>query len=338
MDVEAFEEGYLAAIITGEGEVSAVGAPVALIAQNEADIPSLQSYAASLKGMPVSQTAAAPVPVPSKSAAQATQPVASSKPLVAASTGGRVVASPLAKTRAQELGVDLTTVLGTGPEGRITLADVEKAVSAPAASTKKTVSAAPAAEKKPAWVPAPGVIAATPMARALAKKAKIDISTIKGTGEFGRVTADDIKIATGEKNPERKAPAKASGAPAVELPEGLVKFTGMQRAVSKNMEATLATPVFRVSREIEMDKFDNLYQQLKPKGVTVSALLAKAVGLALAKFPIINSSYSPEGTVFNKDINVAMAVAIDGGLITPVLKYANERSIIELGENWKVRL
>jgi len=337
MDVEAFEEGYLAAIITGEGDVCAVGAPVALIAQNEADIPTLQTYAASLKGMPASHIAAAPAPATSKPAVQAAQPVTVSKPSVSASNG-RVVASPLAKTRAQELGVDLGTVVGTGPEGRITLADVEKAASAPAGTSKKAASAPPAADKKPAWVPAPGVIAATPMARALAKKAKIDISTIKGTGEFGRVTADDIKIATGEKKPERKAPAKASGAPVVELPEGLVKFTGMQRAVSKNMEATLATPVFRVSREIQMDKFDDLYQQLKPKGVTVSALLAKAVGLALAKFPIINSSYSPEGTVFNKDINVAMAVAIDGGLITPVLKYANERSIIELGENWKVCL
>jgi pyruvate dehydrogenase E2 component (dihydrolipoamide acetyltransferase) len=63
--------------------------------------------------------------------------------------------------------------------------------------------------------------------------------------------------------------------------------------------------------------------------------LAKAVALAIEKHPIINSSYSKEGTIFNKDINVAMAVAIDGGLITPTLKYANERSIIEIGENWK---
>jgi pyruvate dehydrogenase E2 component (dihydrolipoamide acetyltransferase) len=334
MDVEAFEEGFLAAIITGEGEVGAVGAPVALIAQSEADIPTLQAYAASLKGMPVSHSAAAPAPAPAKAAPQAAQPVAP-KQASAASNSGRVVASPLAKTRAQELGIDLNTVVGTGPEGRITLADVEKAASAPATSAKKASAAPPAAEKKPAWTPAAGVIAATPTARALAKAAKLDINSIKGTGEFGRVTADDVKVATGEKKPERKVDAKSSGAPAVQLPDGLVKFTGMQRAVSKNMEATLSTPVFRVSREIQMDKFDDLYQQLKPKGVTVSALLAKAVGLALAKFPIINSSYSPEGTVFNKDINVAMAVAIDGGLITPVLKYANERTIVELGENWK---
>ena len=169
----------------------------------------------------------------------------------------------------------------------------------------------------------------------MAKKAKIDLASIEGTGEFGRVTADDVKIATGEMKPKRKA--FVAGAPApIDLPEGLVPFTGMQRAVSNNMVATLSCPVFRASREIEMDAFNELYQKVKPKGVTVSALLAKAVAKAIEKHPIVNSSFRPEGTFFNKDINIAMAVAIDGGLITPVLKNANERGVLELGENWKV--
>jgi pyruvate dehydrogenase E2 component (dihydrolipoamide acetyltransferase) len=120
------------------------------------------------------------------------------------------------------------------------------------------------------------------------------------------------------------------------MPEGLVPFTGMQRAVSNNMVATLDCPVFRASREIEMDAFNELYQSVKAKGVTVSALLAKAVAKAIEKHPIINSSFRQEGTFFNRDINIAMAVAIDGGLITPVLKYANERDVLDLGENWKV--
>lgn len=326
MDVEAFEDGFLAAIITGEGETSDVGAPVALIAAEEKDIPALQAYAATLSGAPA-PVAAAGAPAPAAAAPKAAAPKAASG-TPAAATGERVVASPLAKKRAQELGVDLTTVAGTGPGGRVTAGDVESASSSGGAKP-----AAAAAPSKPSHIPAAGVIAATPMARAMAKKSKVDLSTIQGTGQFGRVTVDDVLIATGQKQVERKRP---TGAPApVDLPEGLVPFTGMQRAVSNNMEATMSTPVFRVSREIEMDKFDALYQSVKPKGVTVSALLAKAVALAIEKHPIINSSYSKEGTIFNKDINVAMAVAIDGGLITPTLKYANERSIIEIGENWK---
>ena len=104
------------------------------------------------------------------------------------------------------------------------------------------------------------------MARALAKKARIDLATIQGTGEFGRVTASDVKIATGAEKPKRKKSA-AGGAEPVELPEGVVPMTGMQRAVSNNMVSTMAAPEFRVSRDIVMDGFDALYQQLKPKGI-----------------------------------------------------------------------
>ncbi|EED91679.1 dihydrolipamide s-acetyltransferase [Thalassiosira pseudonana CCMP1335] len=282
MDVEAFEDGYIAAIITGEGETANVGSPVALIAANEADIPALQAYAATLSGAPAPSAPAAAAPTAAAPVAKAA-PKAAAAANPAASAGGRVVASPLAKKLAEEIGVDITTVVGTGPGGRITAGDVQSASSGGGAAPAKKA----AAPSKPSWTPAPGVIAATPTA------------------------------------------------PVVEMPEGLVPFTGMQRAVSNNMEATLGCPVFRASREIEMDAFNACYQSVKPKGVTVSALLAKAVAKAIEKHPIINSSFRPEGTFFNKDINIAMAVSIDGGLITPVLKYANERDVLELGENWK---
>lgn len=324
MDVEAFDDGFLAAIITVEGDSGAVGAPVALIAAEEADIPALQAYAATLSGAPV---AAAPAAAAAAPAAAAPKAAAAAAPAAPKSAGDRVVASPLAKKRAQELGLDLSAVVGTGPNGRITASDVENAKAGGAAPAKK---AAPA---KPSWTPAAGVIAATPMARAAAKKAKLDLSTIAGTGEFGRVTLDDVKAATGEAKPKRKV--AASGSAPVEMPSGLVPFTGMQRAVSNNMVATLTIPVFRASRDIGMDKFNALYRSVKEKGVSVSALIAKAVALAIEKHPIMNSRFSEEGTVFVPDINIAMAVAIDGGLITPTLKYANERPVTELAENWK---
>lgn len=334
MDVEAFEDGFLAAIITAEGESGVVGAPVALIAENEADIPTLQAYAATLSGAPPPAAAAAAPAAPAAPAAKAAAPAAKA---VSAPTGDRVVASPLAKKKAEELGIDIATVTGTGPNGRITASDVEEAASG-ASPAKKPAAKGAAAPTKPSWTPAPGVIAATPTAKALAKKAKIDISTIQGTGQFGRVTADDVKMATGEKKPEKPARKADPGMEPVDLPEGIVPMTGMQKAVSKNMVATLTIPSFQVTREIVMDKFDALYQNLKPKGVSVSAMLAKAVALAIEKHPIVNSAYSDQngGSIqYKKDINIAMAVAIDGGLITPTLQFANERSVVELAENWK---
>jgi len=330
MDVEAFDDGFLAAIITDEGETSAVGAPVALIAAEEGDIPALQAYAASLSGAAPPAAAAAPA----AAAPAAAAPKAAAAPAaVARAPGARVVASPLAKKKAEEIGLDLSTVVGTGPEGRITAADVESAAKGGAASSGSKPAAAPA---KPVWTPAAGVIAATPMARAAAKKAKIDLATIVGTGSLGRVTVDDVKLATGEKKAERKkAP---SGEAAVELPDGFVPFTGMQKAVSGNMVATLTVPAFRVSTDIEMTAFEAMYKKVKPDGISVSAMLAKACAMAIEKHPIINSAYSDQdggGILYKSDINIAMAVAIEGGLITPTLMYANERPVKEIAENWK---
>lgn len=330
MDVEAFEDGYLAAILTAEGESGAVGAPVALIAAEEKDIAALKEYASTLSGLP----AAAPTAKAPASTPDVKQLVSSAAAAVAGATLGsnvdRVVASPLAKKKAEQLGVDISKVAGTGPNSRVTAGDVELFASGKSPAASKST-------EKPSvsgWTPAPGVIAATPMARALAKKAKLDIKSIKGTGEFGRVTVDDVKIATGEKKPDRKPIAGKTIARA-ELPSGSVPMTGMQRAVSNNMVATLSTPEFRVSRDIEMDSFDGLYQKLKPKGVSVSALLAKAVALAIEKHPIINSAFDNNNIVYKSDINIAMAVAIDGGLITPTILYANERDVVDIAENWK---
>ena len=117
MDVEAFEDGYIAAIITGEGETALVGTPVALIAANEADIPALKAYASTMGGAPAVTSPAAAAPAATAAPAKAAPKVAAA-PSAAASAGGRVVASPLAKKMAQEMGVDISTVAGTGPGGR----------------------------------------------------------------------------------------------------------------------------------------------------------------------------------------------------------------------------
>jgi len=106
--------------------------------------------------------------------------------------------------------------------------------------------------------------------------------------------------------------------------------------VVKNMEWSNTVPTYIVSRAIITDELDALYAKVKPKGVTMSALLAKAVGVTLAKHPILNAAYVPDGIKYNADVNVAMAVAMpDGGLITPVLKNADQVDLYSLGRSWK---
>jgi pyruvate dehydrogenase E2 component (dihydrolipoamide acetyltransferase) len=189
------------------------------------------------------------------------------------------------------------------------------------------------------------------MAREVAKKNKVDLAAVTGTGNFGRVTEDDVLRKLGKPTKKEAPPASgpapaaapkvvAAAAPAkagvAAAPAGVVPMNGMMKSVAKNMEATLSVPVFRVSRVIVTDQFDELYATLKPKGVTVSAMLAKAVGMVLEKHPVVNAAFDPSGAIkYNADINVAMAVALDGGLITPTLRKANTLDIYSLSREWK---
>ena len=102
------------------------------------------------------------------------------------------------------------------------------------------------------------------------------------------------------------------------------------------MEASLAVPCFRVGYTITTDKLDAFYKQVKSKGVTMTALLAKAVAVTLARHPQVNASTTAAGMAYPADVNVAVAVAMeDGGLITPVLRGADRTDLYEMSRQWK---
>jgi pyruvate dehydrogenase E2 component (dihydrolipoamide acetyltransferase) len=273
MDVESFYEGYLAAIVTAAGESALVGAAIALLAETEAEIEAAKQQAAGS----VAQPAAAPKPV--------AEPVAVSAATAATNGGtstrenGRIVASPRARKLAKELKVDLATLIGSGPHGRIVAEDVENAVG-------KTPVA-------PAVAPAP-VAAAAPIPR----------------------------------------PAAPTPIPA--QPGQIQPMTTLQNAVVRNMVASLEVPTYHVGYTITTDSLDKLYKQVKSKGVTMTALIAKAVAVTLQKHPLLNASYVDQGIRHNASINVAVAVAMeDGGLITPVLQNADQQDLYSLSRNWK---
>eukprot|EP00897_Mesotaenium_endlicherianum_P003515 jgi/Mesen1/3191/ME000184S02251 len=106
--------------------------------------------------------------------------------------------------------------------------------------------------------------------------------------------------------------------------------------VARNMEASLAVPTFRVGYTITTDALDALYKKIKSKGVTMTALLAKATALALAKHPVVNAACKDgKSFTYNSSVNVAVAVAMDGGLLTPVLQDADKVDIYTLSRKWK---
>ncbi|KAL2631489.1 hypothetical protein R1flu_016175 [Riccia fluitans] len=298
MDVETFYDGYLACIVVGEGEVAPVGAAIGLLAESEEEIAEAKAKAsqggasapapaaAAAPPSPVAQAAVAPPPP-----APATPPpvISAPAPVVVSShpaaEGGRIVATPYAKKLAKQYKVDLATIAGSGPLGRIVAQDVEAAAG--------VASAAPA-------VAAP---AATPAA---------------------------APAAVPQKSTPPPAPAQ------VIVPGTTVPFTSMQNGVSRNMVESLSVPTFRVGYTITTTALDALYKQIKSKGVTMTALLAKAAALALAKHPVVNACCKDgKSFTYNSNINIAVAVAMDGGLLTPVLQDADKVDIYSLSRKWK---
>ncbi|MDV2999337.1 MAG: Dihydrolipoyllysine-residue acetyltransferase component of pyruvate dehydrogenase complex [Chroococcopsis gigantea SAG 12.99] len=197
-----------------------------------------------------------------------------------------------------------------------------------------------------------GRITASPRAKKLAKEFNIDLKTLQGSGPNGRITSEDIEKAAG-KAPATAAtiapptaPPVAAKIPTVTPPPApvtppavagqTVPLTGLQKAVVNNMKTSLQVPTFVVGYTITTTALDKLYQQLKSKGVTMTALLAKAVANTLEKHPLLNASYTEAGIQYHGTINVAVAVAMpDGGLITPVLRGANTSDIYSLSRGWK---
>ena len=119
-------------------------------------------------------------------------------------------------------------------------------------------------------------------------------------------------------------------------PGETVPLNTLQKAVVQNMMASLQVPTFHVAYTITTDSLDKLYKQIKPKGVTMTALLAKAIAVTLKNHPVVNASYAQDATSYNSEINIAVAVAMpDGGLITPVLPNADQMDIYSLSRTWK---
>lgn len=290
MDVESFNEGYLATIIVEAGESAAVGATLALVAETEAEIEQAKQQAAS--GGASAEVATAPTPTPALVAVAASveseiQPTPSSR-------NGRVVASPRAKKLAKDLKVELKSLQGSGPHGRIVAEDVEKAAGrtptvatvAPAAPTTLTPPSAPTTVA-PVAVPAPGKPAAA-------------------TAETKALLGQTVPLNT------------------------------LQKAVANNMMVSLSIPTYHVSYTITTDNLDAFYKQIKPKGVTMTGILAKAVAVTLQKHPLLNANCANQAINYPSSINIAVAVAMPGGgLITPVLRDADKVDIYSLSRNWK---
>ena len=301
MEVEAVDEGTVAKIVVPAGtEGVKVNALIAVLAGDGEDVAAAASGAGTAPApaaAPKAEAAPAAAPATTPAAASVAAPAASA-PAPAATDGHRTFASPLARRLAKEAGVDVTAVAGSGPHGRVVKKDIEAAISG--GTAKAAPSAAPAAQ--PAAAPA-------------AAPKGMSEETVLKLFEPGSYE--------------------------------LVPHDGMRKTIAKRLQESKQTiPHFYVSVDCELDALLALRTQLNdaaPKSkdgapaykLSVNDMVIKALALALRDVPDANVSWTDSNMVKHKHADVGVAVSIPGGLITPIIRSAELKTLSAISNEMK---
>lgn len=286
--------GTVLKIVRGEGEVVPITEPIAVVGEPGTD------YAPLLGTAPAAAPAAAPAtPVVTASAAPAA-------PAVKRAPGEKVFATPRAKWRAEEKGIAIEAVAGTGPDGLIIERDV--------LNTDVTA------------------IKASPVAKKLAELNGVDLSTITGTGANGKIMKGDV-LGTNAPKEEVVAEVAAPVAVQAEHKETIIPFTGMRKAIANNMMKSLETMAQANHRmKVDMSESVRFRSKLKAADIKVSYtdILVKAVAHALIKYPAMNACVDGNNIIQKHYVNMGIAVAIENGLIVPNIKDAHLKSVVDI--------
>ena len=317
MEFEAVDEGTLVSIAVEEGtENVSVGTVIAVLAE---------------EGEDADAAAAAPTPAPAPAA-----PPSNDGP----------AATPTARKLAEASGIDLNTITGTGPNGKITKDDVE------AAGGTSAPSPAPSPAPAPAAAPAASGdrIIASPLAKRIAEQKGIDLSTITGSGPNGRIVKADV----GDAKPGA-APAGAASAPAPApaptpsvspadggAPYEEVKLNNVRKVIARRLtEAKQNIPHIYLTVDVRLDPLLKLRSQLNASleadGVKLSVndLIIKALARALQREPQCNVSFQGDVMHQYSRQDISVAVAAPSGLITPIITDAGNKGLAQISTEMK---
>jgi pyruvate dehydrogenase E2 component (dihydrolipoamide acetyltransferase) len=292
MEVEAVDEGVLGKILVADGtEGVKVNEPIAILVEEGEPVPAVAKQAVAPAPSPPPK---APSPAPKAPLPAAPQPKAVTAP--APDTGRangqdlaaeeRIFASPLARRMALQAGIDLRTLKGSGPNGRVVKADIEAAM----------------AGAGPAAVPPPVTEAPTTMAR----------------------PATPLSISA---------------------PHTLMPNSSVRKVIARRLtEAKQTVPHFYVSMDIEIDALLKLREELNAKSpkdgpsafrLSVNDMLIKAAALTLRRIPKVNASYTDDAILLYDDVDISVAVSIPDGLITPIVRKADQKGLAAISNEMK---
>ncbi|MEL0013629.1 MAG: 2-oxo acid dehydrogenase subunit E2 [Rhodospirillales bacterium] len=313
MEVESVDEGKVAKILIGEGTegvaVNAVIAVLAMDGENLDDVPSPKTSTHEVKETIVSDV---------QSSAQKVSPI----------DNGSLKATPLARRIADQAGISLSGINPTGAGGKITKDDVLKKAEGGSLSSSSESDR----------------LFASPLARKLAFEGKIPLDRIKGSGPNGRIVKADVERALrGDLLPALDQPAGSKEPAAVSESAGsefdLIPHTSMRKTIARRLtESKQTVPHFYLTVDCEIDELLRVRKELNdraPDGVKVSVndFVIKSLAGALRRVPGANASWTEEGIRLYKNVDVSVAVALDGGLITPVVKNADSKGLGEISAN-----
>lgn len=304
MEMEALAAGVLRKILVPAGGTAPTGALIGVIADTGEDIaPILAQAKPAPVAKPKSTAPAAPTP-PAPQALSPTAPAAPTPPTVAIAVpapappgpAGRVKASPLARAMANQRNIPLHTVAGTGPGGRVVKRDIDAYVTG-----------------------ALGI--PVPMAEP--------------------VGAPRIATTAGIARPAAAVPSLASAAPAPPgvVPGQEIPLSSMRRTIAKRLvESKFSAPHFYLSMEVDMGPAVELREQLqRGENVKISFndLVVKACAKSLVRFPLVNASWAGDKILTHAAVHVGVAVAVPDGLITPVVRDADRKSVLDISREVK---
>lgn len=288
MEFESFDSGYVLLLVAEEGETLPLGAPIAVLGKKGEDPQeALAAFGGGSGGGD-----AAPAPAPEAAADAAASAAADAKAV---------------------------------------------AESAPAAAPS-----APAAVEAVHVDPKDRRIPASPVARRLAREHDLELAAITGTGPHGRVVKADVEKAIAEGTGKAAAAPAAGefsgevdgwGRPYVSRPDDSVRLSMMRKAIARNMtKAKQETPHYYLTMDVDMEKafaFRADFNKAVPEGTKISFndLIVKAVARSLRDFPSVNASFDGDKAIIRGDVNVGIAVAVEDGLVVPVVRYADQKSL-----------
>jgi len=303
MEMEAFDEGTLTEILVQEGEKAPVGSVLGILLEEGEDASAVGSAAnAAAQPAPVpAQAAITPSPIPAQDApAPALVPAAE-----IADIAKRIKASPLARKVAEAKGVDINAIQGTGPGGRIVKSDVEGAAQAPAAPSSLATAAS-----------------------ALAASARAQVVQ---------------SIPSPVNAPAAPAARPAAITPMVAAEDQTVELSSMRRIIADRLLISKTTiPHFYLHVDVDTAPLMTLRKQINAQAeqthgnkYSINDFVLKAVINAAQVVPEINASFNGDNIVQFAKVGVSIAVAVDDGLVTPVIKNAASKSMLQISQEVK---